>query len=66
MAQILAFIGTRLKEPSSWLGIAAFFASIGTALGSAGYGQAGLIVGAIGAGFGGIGAFITKEGPRPS
>jgi hypothetical protein len=62
MEQIAAFVMARLKEPSSWLGIAAFCASIGTALGSAGDIQAGLIVGAVGAGFGGVGAFITREG----
>jgi hypothetical protein len=66
MQQVLAYLATRLHEPSSWLGLAAFFAAVGTALGTAGYGQAGLIVGAVGAGFGGVGAFLTKEGPRPS
>jgi hypothetical protein len=64
--QVLAYLGARLKEPTSWLSIAAFFAAIGTALGTAGYGHAGLIVAAVGAGFGGVGGFLTKEGPRPS
>jgi hypothetical protein len=64
--QVLAFLGARLKEPTSWQGIAWFFAAVGTALGTAGYIQSGLIVGAVGAGFGGVGQFLTKEGPRPS
>jgi uncharacterized membrane protein len=66
MSPILAFAWARLKEPSSWLGLAAFSAAAGTALVSAGLTKAGLIVGAVGAGFGGVGAFLTKEGPRPS
>lgn len=61
MNAFLAFVASRLKEPSTWLGIAAFGASCGSALAAAGFHQAGLVVGAIGAGFGGVGAFIAKE-----
>ena len=57
----LEWLQARLGEPTSWLGTAAFFASTGTALAGAGLPRAGLIVGAIGAGCGGVGAFITKE-----
>ena len=64
MNPILAYLATALKEPSSWLGIAAFFGATGAALTAAGYAQTGLIVGAVGAGFGGVGAFITREGTR--
>jgi hypothetical protein len=63
MNPLLAFILARLKEPSTWLGIAAFGASMGSALATAGLGQAGLVVGAIGAGCGGVGAFIAQEHP---
>lgn len=50
-----------LGEATSWLGIAAFSASTETSLAGAGFPRAGLIVGAIGAGRGGVGAFITKK-----
>ena len=49
-----------VKSPN-WLGIAAFSASTGAALVSAGFTNAGLIIGAIGAGYGGVGSFIRKE-----
>ena len=61
MNPLVAFLLARLKEPSTWLGIAVFGASTGSALAAAGLSQAGLVVGAIGAGFGGVGAFIAKE-----
>jgi hypothetical protein len=61
MNPFFAFLLARLKEPSTWLGIAAFGASMGSALIAAGLAQAGLVIGAIGAGFGGVGAFIAKE-----
>jgi hypothetical protein len=61
MNPLLAFLLARLKEPSTWLGIASFGASTGAALASAGLPKAGLVVGALGAGFGGVGAFIAKE-----
>jgi hypothetical protein len=61
MTPFLAFLLARLTEPSTWLGIAAFGASMGSALAAAGMHQAGLAIGAIGAGFGGVGAFIAKE-----
>jgi hypothetical protein len=57
----LQWLLARLSEPSTWLGIAAFSASTGAALVSAGFTNAGLIIGAIGAGCGGVGSFITKE-----
>ena len=57
----LMWLQARLGEATRWLGVAAFFASTGTALAGAGFPRAGLIVGAIGAGCGGVGAFITKE-----
>lgn len=60
----LTWLSARLAEPSSWLGLAAFGASTGTALAGAGLVKAGLIVGAVGAGFGGVGAFLTKENPN--
>jgi hypothetical protein len=55
------YLLARLKEPSSWLGLAAFFASTGVSLSSAGFVQTGFIVGAVGAGLGGVGAFVAKE-----
>jgi hypothetical protein len=45
----LQWLLARLSEPSTWLGIAAFSASTGAALVSAGFTNAGLIIGAIGA-----------------
>jgi hypothetical protein len=65
MNPYLAWLMARLAEPSTWLGIAAFGASTGSALAAAGFEKVGLVVGAIGAGFGGVGAFITKENPAP-
>jgi hypothetical protein len=56
-----AWLGVRLSEPTTYLGIAAGAASLGTALASAGFPKAGAIVGCVGAGFGGVGAFIAKE-----
>jgi hypothetical protein len=53
----LQWLLARLSEPSTWLGIAAFSASTGAALVSAGFTNAGLS----GAGCGGVGSFITKE-----
>lgn len=61
MNPVWAWLGARLSEPITYLGIAAFSASCGSALVAAGCQKAGLIVGAIGAGFGGVGAFIAKE-----
>jgi len=55
----------RLGEPTTWLGVATFFGSFGSALASAGLTKAGLIVGAVGAGFGGVGAFVTREHKQP-
>ena len=57
----LQWLQARLSESTSWLGIAAFSASTGAALIVAGFTNAGLIVGAIGAGCGGVGSCITKE-----
>ena len=57
----LQWLQGRPGEATSWLGIAAFFASTGTALAGAGFPRAGLIVGAIGAGCGGVGALITRR-----
>jgi hypothetical protein len=65
MSALWNFLKQRLSEPSSWLGLAAFFASTGTAIASAGYSTTGLIIGAVGAGCGGVGAFVSKEGQRP-
>ena len=61
MNSVLTFLGARLQEPSTWLGIAHFSAATGAALAAAGLMQTGLVVGALGAGFGGVGAFIAKE-----
>jgi hypothetical protein len=55
----LQWLQARLGEATSWLGIAAFFASTGTALVGAGFPRARLFVGAIGCG--GVSAFIAKE-----
>jgi hypothetical protein len=57
----LTWLGARLSEPITWIGIAHFAAATGAAFVAAGFLQTGLIVGAVGAGFGGVGAFITKE-----
>ncbi|HEV2100660.1 MAG TPA: hypothetical protein VGR45_17275 [Stellaceae bacterium] len=57
----LNWLSARLREPTTWLGIAAFFASTGASLAAGGLPRAGLIVGAIGAGAGGVGAFIARE-----
>ena len=53
----LKWLQARLSESTSWRGIAAFFASAGTALAGAAFPRAGLVVVAIGA----VGALITKE-----
>jgi len=61
MNAVLAFLAARLAEPSSWLGIAAFLSSCGAGLLTAGHPESAGIVTAIGLGFGGVGAFLTKE-----
>lgn len=65
MNPIWSYVGARLAEPSSWLGIAAFFSSVGASLLTAGHTEAAGIVTALGLGFGGVGAFLTQEGKRP-
>jgi len=57
----LTWLGARLSESTTWLGIASGFGALGAALAAGGLVQTGLIVGALGAGAGGVGAFITKE-----
>lgn len=56
-----AYLLARLGEPTSWLGIAAFFGSMAAGLASAGMPKSGGVVAAIGLGAGGVGSFLAKE-----
>jgi hypothetical protein len=51
----------RLKEPSTWGGIAAFFAAAGLALVGANTNDPSVWIAAIGAGAAGVVAFLRKE-----
>jgi hypothetical protein len=51
----------RVKEPSTWAGIAAFFTSFGLAIVGANTHDPSVWIAAIGAGAGGVAAFVKKE-----
>jgi hypothetical protein len=61
---ILQWLGARLSEPSTWGGIAAFFTSAGLAVVGANTHDPSVWIASIGAGFGGVAAFVMKEKAR--